>query len=100
MTEPWCWLSLLDSDLVESAVSLSKSLLLSELALGQRGVIADVTGQDAVASRLAEMGVLEGEEIELVARAPLGDPLEFSIRGYRLSLRKAEAARVLIHKIS
>ena len=43
-----------------------------------------------------EMGLTEGAEIELVGFAPLGDPIEFLIRGYRLSLRKAEAARVAI----
>ncbi|MEI8381482.1 MAG: ferrous iron transport protein A [Planctomycetota bacterium] len=63
---------------------------------GQRGEILDVTGDDAVAVRLMEMGLTEGAEIELVGFAPLGDPIEFLIRGYRLSLRKAEAARVTI----
>ena len=53
-------------------------------------------GDDAVAVRLMEMGLTEGAEIQLVGFAPLGDPIEFLIRGYRLSLRKAEAARVAI----
>lgn len=63
---------------------------------GQRGRILDVTGDDAVAVRLMEMGLTDGAEIELIGFAPLGDPVEFLIRGYRLSLRKAEAARVMI----
>ena len=63
---------------------------------GQRAEILDVTGDDAVAVRLMEMGLTEGAEIQLVGFAPLGDPIEFLIRGYRLSLRKAEAARVAI----
>ena len=63
---------------------------------GQRGRVLDVTGDDAVAVRLMEMGLTDGTEIELVGFAPLGDPIEFLIRGYRLSLRKAEAARVTI----
>ncbi|MFO1045599.1 MAG: ferrous iron transport protein A [Planctomycetaceae bacterium] len=63
---------------------------------GQRAEIVDVTGDDAVAVRLMEMGLTEGAEIQLVGFAPLGDPIEFLIRGYRLSLRKAEAARVAI----
>jgi ferrous iron transport protein A len=46
--------------------------------------------------RLLEMGVVEGEEIECLGAAPLGDPLEFFLRGYRLSLRIAEARRVVI----
>ncbi len=63
---------------------------------GQRGRILDVTGDDAVAVRLMEMGFTEGAEIELIGFAPLGDPVEFLIRGYRLSLRKAEGSRVTI----
>lgn len=64
--------------------------------VGQSGRIVDVTGDDAVAVRLMEMGLTDGEVIELIGFAPLGDPVEFRIRGYRLSLRKAEAARVQI----
>jgi ferrous iron transport protein A len=69
---------------------------LSELSLGATAIIRDITGDDAIAIRLMEMGLTEGEEIALIGAAPLGDPLEFSIRGYRLSLRKTEAARVLV----
>ncbi len=66
------------------------------LQTGQRGRILDVTGDDAIAVRLMEMGLTDGAEIELIGFAPLGDPIEFLIRGYRLSLRKAEASRVSI----
>lgn len=66
---------------------------------GQRGRIKDVTGDDAVAVRLMEMGLTEDAEIELIGFAPLGDPIEFLVRGYRLSLRKAEASRVAIELI-
>lgn len=63
---------------------------------GQRGVILDVCGDDAISVRLMEMGLTDGEEVELIGFAPLGDPVEFLIRGYRLSLRKVEASRVAI----
>jgi ferrous iron transport protein A len=63
---------------------------------GQRGRIVDVTGDDAISVRLMEMGLTEGADIEFLGFAPLGDPVEFRIRGYRLSLRKAEASRVTI----
>ena len=70
---------------------------LSDLHLaGQRARIVDVTGDDAVSVRLMEMGLIDGTEIELLGFAPLGDPIEFLVRGYRLSLRKAEASRVAI----
>jgi ferrous iron transport protein A len=66
------------------------------LKAGQRARILDVTGDDAVAVRLMEMGLTEDAEIELIGFAPLGDPVEFQVRGYRLSLRKAEASRVAV----
>lgn len=69
---------------------------LNELRIGQRATIEDVAGDDAVAIRLMEMGFTEGEQIEFLGAAPLGDPLEFSVRGYRISLRRSEAARVVI----
>jgi ferrous iron transport protein A len=69
---------------------------LDSLQPGQRARIIDVAGDDAVAVRLMEMGLVDGEEIEHLGAAPLGDPLEFLVRGYRLSLRVAEARRVVI----
>ena len=63
---------------------------------GERGRILDVSGEDAIAVRLMEMGLTDGAEIELIGFAPMGDPVEFLIRGYRLSVRKAEASRVAI----
>ena len=67
--------------------------------VGQSGRITDVTGDDAIAVRLMEMGLTDGEQIQLIGFAPLGDPVEFLVRGYRLSLRKTEAARVAIEPL-
>ena len=72
---------------------------LDSLRAGERGRILDVSGEDAIAVRLMEMGLIEGEEIELLGFAPLGDPLEIEVRGYRLSLRKSEARRVQIEPL-
>lgn len=72
-------------------------MTLNELATGQTGVIRDIVGDDGVAVRLLEMGLTDGEPITLLGAAPLGDPLEFSLRGYRLSLRRSEAERVQIN---
>ena len=67
---------------------------LNELKKGQTAIISSIEGDDSLTLRLYEMGLMEDEPIELIGAAPLGDPLEFAIRGYRLSLRKSEAARV------
>jgi len=69
---------------------------LDQLPIGSRGRIREVLGTDGISIRLMEMGLLEGEEIEALGKAPLGDPIEFLIRGYRLSLRINEARRVVL----
>ena len=66
----------------------------AELAVGEMGRVTRIAGADEVSRRLLEMGVTPGVEIRRLGAAPLGDPLEFELRGYRLRLRKAEAAHV------
>ena len=69
---------------------------LDQLKLGQRARVDDLHGEDALVQRLMEMGVLEGEELEVIGFAPLGDPMEIRLRDYRLSLRRTEAARIRV----
>jgi ferrous iron transport protein A len=64
------------------------------LEKGEQARIASVSGNDSVAMRLMEMGLVEGEMIENLGAAPLGDPVEYLVCGYRLSLRLSEARRV------
>ena len=66
----------------------------AELTVGEMGRVVRVAGVDEVSRRLLEMGITPGVEIRRLGAAPLGDPLEFELRGYRLSLRKAEATHV------
>ncbi len=66
--------------------------LLSELAIGEGGKIAAVTGEGPIRRRLFDMGITPGAEVRMRKKAPLGDPIEINIRGYELTLRKAEAA--------
>ena len=70
--------------------------LLSQLAIGERGVVTAVNGEGAVRRRLFDMGITPGAEVYLRKKAPLGDPIEIALRGYELTLRKAEAAQVEI----
>ena len=69
----------------------------AELEVGQAGRVVRVVGSDEVSRRILEMGVTPGVEIRRIGTAPLGDPLEFELRGYRLSLRKNEAQHIEIH---
>jgi ferrous iron transport protein A len=70
--------------------------LLAELAVGGTGRVLAVEGSDDVSLRLMEMGLTPGVEVAVVGVAPWGDPLELEVRGYHLSLRRSEAARVAI----
>jgi ferrous iron transport protein A len=69
---------------------------LSGLRIGARASVLRVDGSDELSLRLMEMGLTPGAEVSVVGVAPLGDPLELELRGYRLSLRKSEAARVQV----
>ncbi len=76
------------------------SRTLDQLAHGQSATIVDVSGDDGISMRLMEMGLVEGEVVRRIGQAPMGDPIEFAIQGYRLTLRKVEAARVVIEQES
>lgn len=69
---------------------------LDQLPVGVVGTIESVDGDDDMAIRLLEMGLLEGEQIEFIGAAPMGDPLEFRVQGYHLSLRRSEARRIQV----
>ena len=64
---------------------------LNEFKIGEKGIIKIVDGEGKIRRRLFDMGVTPGAEVELIKKAPLGDPLEVKIRGYSLTLRKREA---------
>ena len=66
-------------------------ILLSQMSIGQRGVIRDFVCESDDCERIEEMGITPGEAVEIIRYAPLGDPIEIKIRGYLLSLRKEEA---------
>lgn len=69
-------------------------LSLDQLRVGQKAVVEAVDGDPPLLQRLMEMGLMEGEEIEVLALAPLGDPIEIRTGNSRLSLRKREAAGI------
>lgn len=70
------------------------SIQLHLLQPGQRAVIARINGAGALRRRFVEMGIVKGETILIERNAPLGDPVEYFIKGYHLALRKEEAAQI------
>jgi Fe2+ transport system protein FeoA len=69
---------------------------LDGLAIGSSARIASVAGDDHVRRRLLEMGLCPGIEVEVLRRAPLGDPIELRVRGYLLSVRADHARHVAL----
>lgn len=65
--------------------------MLNEFAIGESGVVKAVGGEGKIKRRLFDMGITPGAEVLLRKKAPLGDPIEITIRGYELTLRKTEA---------
>ena len=75
---------------------MSAALKLSELPLGASARVKDFPKTGATFLRLREMGLLPGTSVTFVRAAQLGDPLEFKLRGYLLTLRREEAAQITV----
>lgn len=69
---------------------------LNTLGAGCRACVVTVAGETELRRRLLEMGFCNGAEVEVIRRAPLGDPIEFRLRGYHLSLRDEQAKYVQV----
>lgn len=67
---------------------------LKEVKVGEHAVIVRLHGEGAVKRRIMDMGITKGVEVYIRKVAPLGDPIEVSVRGYELSLRKDDAALI------
>ncbi len=79
-----------------SHVGSKSTCALNKLSVGCHGHVVSVGGTDEVRRRLLEMGFCNGASVEVLRRAPLGDPIAFKVRGYCLSLRDEQAAHVKI----
>ncbi len=68
---------------------------LSQLEIGKKGIVKEFTDLE-MSIKLMEMGCLPGEEVSVTRIAPLGDPIAIKVSGYMLSLRKREAATIIL----
>jgi Fe2+ transport system protein FeoA len=73
---------------------MTKTTQLHLLRPGQRAVITRINGARALRRRFIEMGIVKGETILIERHAPLGDPIEYLVKGYHLALRKEEANQI------
>lgn len=69
-------------------------MTLKEAKIGQTVVVKKLLGEGAVKRRIMDMGITKGVEVFVRKVAPLGDPIEITVRGYELSLRKADAENI------
>ena len=67
---------------------------LKQAAIGDTGKVVKLHGEGAVKRRIMDMGITRGAEVHIRKVAPLGDPIEVTVRGYELSLRKADAEMI------
>ena len=73
-------------------------LTLDMLKIGQSAKITAVKGEnEGLRRRLMDMGMIKGTEVKLCKRAPMGDPLEITLRGYQLTLRAADARNIILN---
>lgn len=77
-------------------IKLGDELPLNVINVGMSGDIIRVEGEGKIKRRLFDMGLTPGAEVFLRKKAPLGDPLEITLRGYELTLRKDEASHVIV----
>lgn len=72
---------------------------LGDLDIGDSGVIDEIGLPVKLQRRLQDMGLVKGTEVRLLRRAPLGDPIEIEVRGYRLALRKSDARHISFSEV-
>lgn len=75
---------------------IGETYLLSEISIGSTGTITKINAEGRLRRRILDMGITPNTQIFLRKKAPLGDPLEITIRGYELTLRKEEASQIEI----
>ncbi len=74
-------------------------MTLKDIKVGHRAKVIKVNGEGAIKRRIMDMGITKGVEIYVRKVAPLGDPMELFVRGYELSLRKADAQMIDVEAI-
>ncbi len=73
---------------------------LRDIAVGSSAKVLKLTGEGALKRHIMDMGITKGVEVFVRKVAPLGDPIEVTVRGYELSLRKSEAESVLVAPVA
>ena len=79
-----------------SMVETTKAKTLRDVNCGETVTVVKLEGEGAVKRRIMDMGITKGASVYVRKVAPLGDPIELTVRGYELSLRKADAEKIIV----
>ena len=74
------------------------NMTLNQLPIGQDARVVSVNGSNRISRRLMEMGVIPVVNVQMIKRAPFGDPIEIRVRGYSLAMRRAEADSIEVSR--
>lgn len=74
-------------------------MCVNDLKLGEKAFVQNVSGDEKLVKRLSALGCTEGCQIEVVNRAPLGDPIVLSLRGSKMAIRRKDAGNILVEAI-
>lgn len=89
---------ILEQIMIEEVTASGEWLSLDQLKVGESAKVLSIHGEGAVKRRLMDMGLTKNVRLTVRKLAPLGDPIEINLRGYELTLRKSEAAYILVEK--
>lgn len=78
---------------------MEEKVTLDTIKPGEKAKVISLDGDREIKKRTTEMGLTRGTVVEVERIAPLGDPMDIKVRGYRLSLRKEEASRVTVERV-
>ena len=73
-------------------------MTLNQLPMGQDARVVSINGNSRISRRLMEMGVIPGVDVQMIKRAPFGDPIEIRVRGYSLAIRGTEADSIEVSR--
>ena len=74
-------------------------LTLDSVPVGTECTVKQIGGKGKIRTRILDMGLTRGTQVKVIRVAPFGDPIEFEVRGYNLSLRKEEARQVMVQEL-
>lgn len=93
LTNVEIWLLFVCSGII-SCMGRRKGMTLKDVKIGDKATVLKLTGTGAIKRRIMDMGITKGVEIHVRKLAPLGDPIEITVRGYELSIRKEDAEMI------